>query len=328
MGGQPKCLELNPVMSIGGHPCIQFIDPKVDNRDFKGETRNMYAESRVEPQSGKGVQFPFAVTDRVVIKGNKRTPLCFVGREAVVTTQCLNGWQLSGCYLPSPTHLAGYFPCCYKSLRAESLASPVYITIFNHKTPIATIVGLTFGQIGNNKPKFDSILCAEKFMIYFCILIALSNQHQEDNGTCTRIPKVQQLLRDYFDGKEPNKGVNPDEAAINFWCFFVQGSILSREGGEETKDILLLDVAPLTLELVFEGERSLTKDCREFGKFDLSGIAPTPRGTPQIEVTFEVDANGVLNVKAEDKAGGKSVKITITNDKGRLSQEEIDRMVQ
>ncbi|KAF9610991.1 hypothetical protein IFM89_026271 [Coptis chinensis] len=91
MGGQPKCLELNPVMSIGGHPCIQFIDPKVDNRDFKGETRDMYAESRVEPQSGKGVQFPFAVTDRVVIKGNKRTPLRFVGREVVVTTQCLNG---------------------------------------------------------------------------------------------------------------------------------------------------------------------------------------------------------------------------------------------
>lgn len=79
---------------------------------------------------------------------------------------------------------------------------------------------------------------------------------------------------------------------------------------------------------VFEGERSLTKDCRSLGKFDLSGIAPAPRGTPQIEVTFEVDANGILNVKAEDKASGKSEKITITNDKGRLSQEEIERMVQ
>ncbi|KAK4424537.1 Luminal-binding protein 5 [Sesamum alatum] len=179
-------------------------------------------------------------------------------------------------------------------------------------------------------------------------------------GGSTRIPKVQQLLKDYFGGKEPNKGVNPDEAVAHGAT--IQGGIVS---GEETKDVLVLDVNPLSLGIetvggvmtkliprntviptkrsqifstyqdqqttvsirVYQGERAMAKDCHELGQFELSGIPPAPRGVPQIEVTFEVDVNGILHVTAQDKAAKRSKSITITNDNGRLSEEEIRRKV-
>jgi len=256
---------------------------------------------------------------------------------------------------------------CEKAKRALSSATQASVEVDSISD------GLDFNTV-ITRAKFES-MCDSFFKSTITPLDGLLQDAKLDKGQIheiimvggsSRIPKIRQMLMDYFNGKKLNDSVNPDEAVA--FGAAVQAHILTGSGksGDRTDDIILLDVAPLSLGLetaggimtpvikrnstipkkatqtfstyadnqpgvliqVYEGERQFTKDNNLLGKFQLEGIPPMPRGVPQIEVTFDVDANGILNVSAAEKSTGKSHKITITNDKGRLSRDDVERLVQ
>jgi len=246
-----------------------------------------------------------------------------------------------------------------KVLSSQSQARIEIESFFSGKDFVETLTRAKFEELNNDLFQktlipVDKVLAdakLKKHEIHEVVLV----------GGSTRIPKVQQLLKEYFNGKEPNRGINPDEAVA--FGAAVQAGIIS--GDEGTGSLLLLDVCALSqgietvggvmtvlierntnipvrksqifstyqdnqdrvLIQVFEGERSMTKDNHLLGTFELTGIPPGPRGQPQIEVTFDIDASGILSVTAEEKSVGKIEKITITSDQQRLSPEEIERMV-